>query len=116
MPTRLSTLLLSFLAAGLLAQPAGADPGGEGAPAEGAWVIWYRHPADKWEHAFPAGNGRLGAMVFGGVERERIQLNEDTLWAGYPRDRQNPRAFEALAEVRRLLFEGKNNEAADLAA
>ena len=83
-------------------------------PPEGEWVVWFRHPADEWEHAFPVGNGRLGAMVFGRVDEERIQLNDDTLWDGYPRDRHNPRALEGLQAVRRLLFEGKNKEATEL--
>ncbi|BFH11662.1 hypothetical protein J6TS7_07620 [Paenibacillus dendritiformis] len=47
-------------------------------------TLWYARPAGKWTEALPLGNGRFGAMVFGGVRRERIQLNEDTLWAGHP--------------------------------
>lgn len=85
-------------------------------PPEGDKVIWFRAPADEWEHAFPVGTGRLGAMVFGRTADERIQLNDDTLWDGYPRDRHNPGALEGLAEVRRLLFEGRNKEATDLSA
>jgi alpha-L-fucosidase 2 len=77
--------------------------------------LWYRQPASQWVEALPVGNGRLGAMVFGGVNDERLQLNEDTLWEGYPRDGSNPAALKALPEIRRLLFEGKNNEAAALA-
>ena len=75
----------------------------------------YDEPAEAWTEALPVGNGRLGAMVFGGVPKERIQFNEETLWDGYPRDRINPKAKEALPEVRRLLFEDKNEEAAQLA-
>ena len=74
-------------------------------------VLWYRHPAQRWGDALPVGNGRLGGMVFGGVEKERIQLNEDTVWNGKKRDRVNPEALQALPEVRRLLFEGKPREA-----
>jgi alpha-L-fucosidase 2 len=70
-------------------------------------VLWYRHPAQTWGDAFPVGNGRLGGMVFGGIPKERIQLNEDTIWNGKKRDRINPGALEALPEVRRLLFESK---------
>ena len=77
--------------------------------------LWYRQPASQWVEALPIGNGRLGAMVFGGVTNERLQLNEDTLWEGYPRDGSNPAALKALPEIRRLLFEGNNNEAAALA-
>ena len=74
-------------------------------------VLWYRHPAQKWGDALPIGNGRLGGMVFGGIAKERIQLNEDTIWNGKKRDRVNPEALKALPEVRRLLFEGKPGEA-----
>src|SRR6516164_8186783 len=78
-------------------------------------LIWYRQPAASWNEALPIGNGRLGAMVFGGVRSERIQLNEDTIWAGEKRDRNNPEGAKNLAEVRRLLFAGKPKEAEDLA-
>ena len=74
-------------------------------------VLWYRHPAQRWGDALPVGNGRLGGMVFGGIAKERIQLNEDTVWNGKKRDRINPEALKALPEVRRLLFEGKPREA-----
>ncbi len=74
-------------------------------------VLWYRHPAQKWGDALPVGNGRMGAMVFGGIAKEHIQLNEDTIWNGKKRDRINPEALKALPEVRRLLFEGKPREA-----
>jgi alpha-L-fucosidase 2 len=77
--------------------------------------LWYRSPADKWNEALPLGNGRLGAMVFGGVPEEHLQLNEDTVWAGEKRDRINPEARKNLAEVRRLLFAGKPDEAEALA-
>src|SRR5262245_55475279 len=78
-------------------------------------VLWYRQPAASWNEALPIGNGRLGAMVFGGVRSERIQLNEDTIWAGEKRDRNNPEAAKNLVEVRRLLFAGKPKEAEELA-
>jgi alpha-L-fucosidase 2 len=78
-------------------------------------TLWYRTPATQWVEALPVGNGRLGAMVFGGFPEERIQLNEDTLWDGYRRDTTNPKALEALPKVRTLLFEGKNDEATALA-
>ncbi len=74
-------------------------------------ALWYRRPAAQWVEALPVGNGRLGAMVFGGVERERLQLNEGTLWSGGPSAWNNPRAPAALAEVRRLIAEGKYPEA-----
>ncbi len=80
-----------------------------------AQKLWYRQPAAKWEEALPIGNGRLGAMVFGGVSEERLQLNEDTIWAGEKRDRNNPNGAQAIIEVRRLLMAGKVKEAEELA-
>ena len=59
-------------------------------------TLWYRRPAAQWVEALPVGNGRLGAMVFGGIERERLQLNDDTLWSGGPRDWNNPNAPKVL--------------------
>ena len=88
---------------------------GRAEPPEGKLVLWYRQPAREWVEANPIGNGRIGAMVFGGVDAERLQLNEDTLWAGGPYDPANPEALAALPEVRRLLFEGKYREATQLA-
>lgn len=79
-------------------------------------ILWYRQPAKEWTDALPVGSGRLGAMVFGGVTRERIQLNEEKLWDGYPQDTNNPEALEALPVVQKLLFEGKNAEATELAS
>lgn len=78
-------------------------------------VLWYRQPATRWVEALPVGNGRLGGMIFGGVDQEHIQLNEDTVWAGEKRDRVNPEALKNLSEVRRLLFAGKPLQAQDLA-
>ena len=65
--------------------------------------LWYEQPATQWTEALPIGNGRLGAMVFGGIELERLQLNEDTLWTGGPHSYDNPEAFGHLATVRTLL-------------
>ena len=73
--------------------------------------LWYQRPATQWVEALPVGNGRLGAMVFGGISQERIQLNEDTLWAGGPYNPANPEAKGALPEIRRLLAEGQNQAA-----
>ena len=78
-------------------------------------ILWFNSPAATWNDALPLGNARLGAMVFGGAARERLQLNEETLWAGYPRDTSNPQALSNLAEVRRLLFAGDSAEALALA-
>ncbi len=81
-----------------------------GRPAN-ALTLWYRQPAREWLESLPLGNGRLGATVFGGVDHERIQLNENTIWSGAPYDPANPDAPDALPEIRRLLFAGKQQEA-----
>jgi alpha-L-fucosidase 2 len=73
--------------------------------------LWYRQPAQEWVEALPVGNGRLGAMVFGGIQRERIQLNEDSVWSGKPVEQDKPDAAKYLADARQLLFEGKYAEA-----
>ncbi|MEO5706334.1 MAG: glycoside hydrolase family 95 protein [Alteraurantiacibacter sp.] len=73
--------------------------------------LWYRQPAAQWVEALPVGNGRIGAMVHGGIAREVLPLNEDTLYAGGPYDSVNPRAAASLAEVRRLIFEQRYAEA-----
>jgi len=78
--------------------------------------LWYRQPSgDTWENALPIGNGRLGAMVYGNVEEELIQLNEHTVWSGSPHRNDNPKALNALPEIRRLIFEGRQKEAEQLA-
>jgi alpha-L-fucosidase 2 len=79
-----------------------------------ASVLWYRAPAARWIEALPVGNGRLGAMVFGGVGSDRWQLNEDSLWTGGPEDADNPAALPALPRIRELLFEGRYAEAQSL--
>lgn len=80
-----------------------------------ALMLWYDKPAAKWEEALPIGNGRLGAMIFGGTKQERLQLNEGTLWGGGPYNPVNSQAKAALPEVRKLVFEGKFAEAGKLA-
>ena len=80
-----------------------------------ALTIWHRQPAKSWNEATPLGNGRIGAMVFGGVSSERLQLNEDSLWSGGPGDDNNPEALQALPQIRELLFAGKYSEAQALA-
>lgn len=74
-------------------------------------TIWFDKPATAFTQSLPLGNGRLGAMVFGGVSEERIILNEGTLWSGSPQDSDKPDAASFLPEIRRLLIEGKNAEA-----
>ena len=105
-------IFLALLATPLLAADVKAEP--QAAAPREPLSLWYRQPAEKWVEALPVGNGRLGAMVFGDVNRERLQLNEDTLWAGGPYDPNNPDALAALPEVRRLIFDGKYTDAADL--
>jgi alpha-L-fucosidase 2 len=77
--------------------------------------LWYRQPASEWVEALPVGNGRIGAMVFGGTASERIQFNESTLWMGEPRDYSHPGASNHLGAIRQLLFDGKQKEAEQLA-
>src|SRR5690242_10825087 len=77
--------------------------------------LWYNKPSAKWTDALPIGNGRLGAMVFGGVDTDRIQFNEETLWTGEPRDYNRKGAYKYLPQLRQLLFEGKQKEAEQLA-
>ena len=76
--------------------------------------LWYRQPARKWVEALPVGNGRVGAMVFGGVNQERLQLNEGTLWGGGPYNPINPRGKAALPEIRQLVFAGDDRKAGQL--
>jgi alpha-L-fucosidase 2 len=78
--------------------------------------LWYEKPANEWVEALPVGNGRLGAMVFGNPFRERIQLNEESLWAGSPINNNNPEALEHLPLLRQLLFGGRVQEAQELVA
>ena len=80
------------------------------------WKLQYSQPATQWTEALPVGNGHMGAMVFGDPDQERIQFNEDTVWAGEPMDYVNPKADpEVLAQVRRLLLAGSHKEAGTLA-
>ncbi len=77
--------------------------------------LWYKQPAVKWTEALPVGNGRIGAMIFGGVENDRIQFNEETLWSGAPRNYSRPGAYKYLDSIRQLLFAGEQKEAEALA-
>lgn len=87
------------------------DPGRAPPPRASNHRLWYRQPASRWVEALPVGNGRLGAMVFGGTDGERLQLNEDTLWSGGPYDPAPRDARPALDEVRRLIAQGRYAEA-----
>jgi alpha-L-fucosidase 2 len=75
--------------------------------------LWFRSSAQKWEDALPIGNGRIGGMVFGGAGEERIQLNEDTLWSGFPRDTNNYDSLRHLESARELVRQGCYVEAQD---
>ncbi|MBN1361689.1 MAG: glycoside hydrolase family 95 protein [Sedimentisphaerales bacterium] len=78
-------------------------------------TLWYQQPATEWTQALPIGNGRLGAMVFGGTAEERLQFNEDTLWTGEPHEYQHEGAVKFLPQIRQLLAEGRQREAENLA-
>ena len=78
-------------------------------------ILWYDAPASMWTEALPIGNSRLGAMIYGIPSSERLQLNEETIWAGRPNNNANPEALEYLPKVRQLVWEGKYKEAQDLA-
>ncbi|WBB80969.1 glycoside hydrolase N-terminal domain-containing protein [Micromonospora sp. WMMD882] len=100
-----------------LAAAAQAAPSASAGPSAAAsdLTLWYdRSAGTDWLRALPVGNGRLGAMVFGNVDRERLQLNEDTVWAGGPHDPSNPNGAGALAEIRRLVFANQWTQAQDL--
>ncbi|GAB3996852.1 hypothetical protein GCM10028807_40510 [Spirosoma daeguense] len=101
---RLSVLVL------LTIQTAQAQP-----PAKKSLVLWYKQPASQWVEALPIGNGRLGGMVFGGLETDHIQFNEATLWTGEPREYQREGAATYLPQIRQLIAEGKQAEAEKLA-
>ena len=76
--------------------------------------LWYNKPASHWLEALPIGNSHLGAMVYGGTDVEEIQLNEETFWSGSPHDNDSKKSLAVLPEVRRLIFEGKEGDAAKL--
>ncbi|HEX5553316.1 MAG TPA: glycoside hydrolase family 95 protein [Chitinophagaceae bacterium] len=79
------------------------------------YTLWYRHPATNWDEALPIGNGRLGAMIFGGPAEGRLQLNEETLWSGGPNNNIKPGMRKTIPVIRKLLFEKKYKEAQQIA-
>jgi alpha-L-fucosidase 2 len=83
--------------------------------AQSPLTLWYRQPANLWVEALPVGNGRLGAMVFGGIAHERIQFNESTVWTGEPHDYAHHGAYQSLGKIRELLWAGRQKDAEDLA-
>jgi alpha-L-fucosidase 2 len=95
-------LAMVFAGAAAIAQPSSS-------------TLWYSRPAEIWTDALPVGNGRLGAMVFGGASHERIQFNESTVWTGEPHDYAHKGASKSLQQIRELLWAGKQKEAEDLA-
>ncbi len=86
-------------------------PGAEIKSVSPETTIWFDAPAKNFTESSPLGNGRLGAMMFGGVDEERIVLNENSVWSGSPQDADRTDAYKSLPEIRRLLLEGKNVEA-----
>lgn len=108
-PRALTTLLFLMTAVAWTGSASAAKP------ASPTNELWYAAPASQWTEALPVGNGRMGAMVFGGVEQARCQFNEDSLWTGGPHSYAHEGAAKYLPELRRLLLEGKQREAEQLA-
>lgn len=79
-------------------------------------LLWYTKPAENWDEALPVGNGRIGGMIFGRVNEELIQLNEDSIWSGGFRKRNNSKAYANLEKMRKLIRDGKTTEAENLCA
>jgi alpha-L-fucosidase 2 len=108
-PVSRRNFLQGALAASVLssfshAQPLSPNPSHED--------LWYRKPAERWLEALPVGNGRLGGMVYGGTQMERVALSESTAWSGAPSTGEvNPEALPHLSEIRQLFFDGKYEEA-----
>jgi len=106
-------VILAMISSAMAGEPArpSAPPTSEAPPPQGDLVSWYRQPAGKWIEALPIGNGRLGAMIFGYVEEERVQFNDDTLWTGQPHEYQHEGAVKFLPQIRQLLQEMRAFEA-----
>lgn len=105
---KMRTLFMMALSGAFIASACGKETA---AISQAGLKLWYDQPAKTWNEALPLGNGRLGAMVFGTPAKERLQLNEESLWAGCPVEAWPTDFSKHLAEVRRLLFEGRNAEA-----
>src|SRR6266566_10049214 len=102
MKSCLSALLIFAAAIRCAAEPSSLTP---------ETLIWFDAQASNFTESTPLGNGRLGAMMFGGVDEERIVLNENSVWSGSRQDADRPGANKVLPEIRRLLIEGRNVEA-----
>src|SRR5258705_13717956 len=102
---RLSFILFLLITQASIAQVTTDDPN---------LKLWYNKPATAWEEALPLGNAKTGAMVFGGIATERFQLNDNTLWSGYPNPGNTPEGPSILPEVRRQVFAGNYDSAATL--
>jgi alpha-L-fucosidase 2 len=115
-------ILLSFLSSATLVTASGdtnavpTTPIASSAPptSDSKMMLWYSKPAAKWTEALPVGNGRLGAMVYGDVDHEHLQLNEVTLWGGGPYNPNNTNALAVLPEVRKMVFAGQFDDASKL--
>jgi alpha-L-fucosidase 2 len=107
----LAVLLMFTMAAANTAEPAHAET----AKPQGDMVLWYRQPGVKWLDASPLGNGIMGAMVFGGIQKDRIALNDSSFWSGRPHDYDNPEAGQYFPRIRDLVFAGKFQEAEKMA-
>lgn len=113
-PTTMKRIILASAAATLLsASIMAANASADGM--RNSHVLWYDKPASMWTEALPIGNSRLGAMVYGTPASERLQLNEETIWAGRPNNNANPEARTYLPKVRELVWQGKYKEAQDMA-
>src|SRR5574344_2044738 len=100
-------LCVAALSAGGAASDSAAVTNADIAAEFNGLTLWYRQPAQEWTESLPVGNGRLGAMVFGGVAAETIQLNEDTIWCGRPEALNRTAAGKQLPKIRALLFAKK---------
>ena len=108
-------VLLAGAAVAGMPEVAGATPAASAATDPNPMRLWYDRPASEWLEALAIGNGRLGAMVFGGVRSERLQLNEDTVWAGRPHEYFGGDGTSTLEQIRKLVFEERWKEAQNLA-
>lgn len=111
--TRGLYLILAVMASAVTVSSLAQERSGPSEPWDG-YRLWYSKPAESWDQGLPVGNGRLGAMVLGYTDHERIQFNEETLWSGGPYDPTNPGGYRSLPEIRRLLFDGEYARAHDL--